>query len=82
MRSSMTGAVILIVASIVIACGAVLLVFARWVSRSWTVLEDGERDQRGGESGVWAWLLGHLGRGPRRLTYRRDDRGRFRKHRR
>jgi hypothetical protein len=82
MRLRVTAALILIVASIVIACGALLLLFARWVSRSWTVLEDDDPDQRKGEGGLWSWLLGRIGRGPRQLTYRRDDRGRFRKHRR
>ena len=82
MGRPVTGALILFVASLVLAVGALLALFARWVSRSWAVVEDEEPEAGKVPGSVWSWLLAWTGRGPRRLTYRRDERGRFRKHRR
>lgn len=78
----MASAFIIVAGLVLIACGLLLGLFVRWVSRSWTVLEDDHQDDRKNEGGLWSWLLGRAGRGPRRLTYRRDERGRFRRHRR
>ena len=78
----MADALIIIAALVLVACGLLLALFARWVSRSWTVLEDDHPTERESKGALWSWLLGRAGRGPRRLTYRRDERGRFRRHRR
>jgi len=65
---------------------ALLLCLAwRWLARSWEVLDDDQlSDKLAGTSrqspAVWMRVLGWLTpRGPRRLTYRRDKLGRFRK---
>lgn len=77
------GTVLLIIAALVVlAGGALVALFGTWVSKSWTVLEDDEAIERKGDVSLWHRLSGWAGRGPRRLTYRRDERGRFRRHRR
>lgn len=71
------------------AFGVCLLIglACRWLTQSWEILDDDTlNDKLGGQvhsaSAVWLRLLGWLTGGPRRLTYRRDERGRFRKIRR
>jgi hypothetical protein len=73
---------LIVLGCVLLASAAGVAGFARWLSSSWTVLE--EEDGRGhlGDRSLWQRLAGLVGRGPRRLTYRRDERGRFRKHRR
>ena len=60
---------------------------SRWLARSWEVLDDDQLSEK--LSGhpqppqdVWLRMIGWFRRGPRRLTYRRDTRGRFRRIRR
>jgi hypothetical protein len=71
-----------IMALVGMAAGAALVLFARWLSRSWTVVDEAELDERSAGASLWTRLGELVGRGPRRLTYRRDERGRFRRHRR
>ncbi|MGN6499221.1 MAG: hypothetical protein ACTHKM_03635 [Tsuneonella sp.] len=71
-----------IMALVGVAAAAALLLFARWLSRSWTVVDEAELEERSGGTSLWFRLGELVGRGPRRLTYRRDERGRFRRHRR
>lgn len=73
---------IIIVALVLFVSAALVVLFGRWVSKSWTVLEDDDSFDGEGDRSLWQRLAGWAGRGPRRLTYRRDERGRFRKHRR
>jgi hypothetical protein len=56
----------------------------RWLTRSWEVLDDDQLDEKlAGPArqspGILLLMLGWFSRGPRRLTYRRDERGRFRR---
>ena len=72
----------------VIALGLLLWAGGRWLARSWEVLDDDQlADRLTGQGapespGLWLLLRGWLAGGPRRLTYRRDARGRFRRFRR
>jgi hypothetical protein len=51
---------------------------ARWLGRSWEVLDDDQlSDKLAGPERLG--LRGWFTRKPRRLTYRRDERGRFRR---
>lgn len=56
---------------------------SRWLGRSWEVLDDDQLSDRlaGPEHwpADWLGLRGWFTRKPRRLTYRRDERGRFRR---
>ena len=69
------------------AVGVALLLYLawRWLAQSWEVLDDDQlSDKLSGPArhspGVWMRMLGWFNpRGPRRLTYRRDKLGRFRK---
>ena len=68
----------------VAAIAACLLLWLcwRWLARSWEVLDDDQLAERLAPQSaqpVWLRLLGRFGWGPRRLTYRRDKRGRFRR---
>ena len=59
----------------------------RWLARSWEPIDDDQLHERlAGAAdlkrmpGLWLRMLGWFGgAGPRRLTYRRDKLGRFRK---
>lgn len=57
-----------------------------WLFRTlkWEVVEDEELFYRTAPSHAsgWSWLRAWLKPRPRQLTYRRDRRGRFRRHRR
>ena len=74
---------------VVVALGAAaavtaLWLAARWLGRSWEVLDDDQLSDKlaGSERhspARWLGLHGWFTRKPRRLTYRRDERGRFRK---
>lgn len=60
---------------------------ARWLGRSWEVLDDDQLGDKlaGPEQhlpAAWLGLRGWFKSKPRRLTYRRDERGRFRRVRR
>ena len=66
---------------------ALLWLAWRWLTQSWEVLDDDQlSDKLAGPAeqpaGFRLRMLGWLTRGPRRLTYRRDERGRFRRIRR
>ena len=70
-----------------IGVGLLLWAASRWLARSWEVLDDDQLSEKllgpvPHSPAVWMRILGWFTRGPRRLTYRRDERGRFRKIRR
>ena len=55
-----------------------------WLTRSWEVLDDDQlseklSDRSQHSQAVWRRIGSWFTRGPRRLTYRRDKLGRFRK---
>lgn len=73
---------ILITAAVAVLLVTLALILAgQWFARSWVVVEDDALHYP--RKGI-SWLLRAQGWlvGPRRLTYRRDKRGRFREHRR
>ncbi len=84
----MSAGWIIIVALVAIGTGAALWAAARWLATSWEVLDDDQLSERLGPRGlshsaaVWFHIRGWFTGGPRRLTYRRDKLGRFRKIRR
>jgi len=64
-----------------------LLLAGRWLTRSWEVLDDDQLSDllssRARHSPAdWLGMRGWFKRKPPQLTYRRDERGRFRKIRR
>jgi hypothetical protein len=71
------------------AVGVSLLLWLawRWLAGGWEVLDDDQLSERlaspeARSPAAWLGMLGWFRRGPRRLTYRRDERGRFRRIRR
>ena len=75
-----------IIAVVIGAAAAALPLWlaARWLGRSWEVLDDDQlSDKLAGPEphspANWLGLRGWFTRKPRRLTYRRDERGRFRR---
>ena len=67
--------------------GLLLWAASRWLARSWEVLDDDQLSEMLScgsphSQAVGLRMLGWIAHGPRRLTYRRDERGRFRKIRR
>lgn len=80
----MAAAWIIFVVLGAIGAGLLLWLAWLWLARSWEVLDDDQLSVRlSGPSrqspAVWVRMLGWFTRGPRRLTYRRDKLGRFRK---
>ncbi len=79
---------IIIATLVAIGLGLLLWTAGRWLTRSWEVLDDDQlADKLAGHGaaespGLWLLVRGWLAGGPRRLTYRRDKRGRFRRVRR
>lgn len=78
---------IIILALGVLAAGVLIWAASLWLVRSWEVLDDDQlsaklADRADDPTTAWLRMLGWFSRGPRRLTYRRDERGRFRKVRR
>jgi hypothetical protein len=72
-----------------VATGLLLWLAWRWLAKSWEVLDDDQlSDRLSGQTqdqapaSSWLRFRGWFTSGPRRLTYRRDERGRFRKIRR
>jgi hypothetical protein len=70
------------------ALGLFLLLWLalQWVARSWEPIDDDQLHERlsglahpARAPGLWLRMLGWFTGGPRRQTYRRDKRGRFRK---
>jgi hypothetical protein len=70
------------------ALGVFLMLWlaCRWLARLWEVIDDDQLHERlSGPAhpahvpGLWLRMLGWFKGGPRRLTYRRDKRGRFRR---
>ncbi|MBT2134534.1 hypothetical protein KK137_09330 [Croceibacterium sp. LX-88] len=58
---------------------AILVAAVLWLARSWEVVDDDRKIHRlYREAGLRGWFS----RAPRLLTYRRDGRGRFRRHKR
>lgn len=72
-----------VLALIVLVCTVAALT---WLFRTlkWEVIEDEEFQSGAAQSRAWTWsgLKAWLKPKPRLLTYRRDHRGRFRRHRR
>jgi hypothetical protein len=76
-----------IIAAALVAIGLAVVLWAagRWLARSWEVLDDDQLSEKlaGQRSAlspaVWLRVCGWFAGGPRRLTYRRDERGRFRR---
>lgn len=68
------------------AAGTFLWLGWLWLAQSWEVLDDdalaAKVSGRGQSLAVWLRARGWMGRGQRKLTYRRDERGRFRRIRR
>ena len=71
------------------AVGVALLLWLAWtwLARSWEVLDDDQLSEKlsspvGRSPRLWLRMRSWFERGPRRLTYRRDERGRFRRIRR
>ena len=91
-RGALCGAVMSLAWIIGVALGAIgscllLWLASRWLARSWQVLDDDQLSEKLSghprpSQDVWLRMIGWFRRGPRRLTYRRDERGRFRKTRR
>ena len=76
---------IIAAALVALALALLLWVAGRWLARSWEVLDDDQLTEKLApreSSTLWLRLGGWLTGGPRRLTYRRDKRGRFRRIRR
>ena len=79
---------IIAAALVAIAVGLLLWAGGRWLAHSWEVLDDDQVAEKLAPQGsphsstLWLRLSGWLTGGPRRLTYRRDKRGRFRRIRR
>ncbi|HEU4651839.1 MAG TPA: hypothetical protein VFS49_10535 [Croceibacterium sp.] len=84
----MSGGWIVIAAFVAFAGAALLWLAGRWLASSWEVLDDDQLHEKLGLRGtshapaVWLRVRGWFSGGPRRLTYRRDKLGRFRKIRR
>ena len=72
-------------AAVAIALGLLLWSAWRWMARSWEVLDDDQLAEKLAGKGaspspdLWFRVRGWFAGGPRRLTYRRDERGRFRR---
>jgi hypothetical protein len=84
----MPSAWIIVVALVALALGLSLWAGGRWLARSWEVLDDDQLAEKLGAQGprdspaLWLLVSGWFTGGQRRLTYRRDRRGRFRRTRR
>ena len=74
---------IIIAALAAIAVGFLLWLAWRWLARSWEVLDDDRLSEKLADAGhspvSWLRMRGWFKRKPRQLTYRRDERGRFRR---
>lgn len=80
----MEGWWIVVVALCAAAAAFTLWLAARWLGRSWEVLDDDQLSDKLAASEYhsparWLGLRGWFTRKPRLLTYRRDERGRFRR---
>ena len=80
----MSAAWIIFVALGAIGFCLLLWLASLWLTRSWEVLDDDQLSEKlSGPTqhspAVWRRMLGWFVRGPRRLTYRRDKLGRFRR---
>jgi len=79
---------IVVAAVIAIGAGALLWSGGRWLANSWEILDDDQLSEKLAPRGsshsaaVWLRVRGWFTGGPRRLTYRRDKLGRFRRIRR
>lgn len=76
------SAILIAVAAVLLALCALVTWASRWLARSWEVVDDDALRQHTGTSTFWFYALGWLRPNTPRLTYRRDERGRFRRHRR
>jgi hypothetical protein len=73
---------IIIPAAVLVAAGGLMILACRWLARSWEVVSDDDLRDHDGIDAFRLCVAGWLSPGTRRLTYRRDRRGRFRRHRR
>ena len=84
----MSAGWIVAAACIALAGVALLWLAARWLASSWELLDDDQLSEKlaprgsGHSPAVWLRVRGWFSGGPRRLTYRRDKLGRFRRIRR
>lgn len=83
----MSAGWIIILALGALAAGLLVWAASLWLARSWEVLDDDQLSEKLADhtdhpSTAWLRMLGWFSRGSRRLTYRRDERGRLRKVRR
>ena len=67
-----------------VGVSALLWLAWRWLTQSWEILDDDQLSEKFSghppeSRAVWTRMLGWFTRGPRRLTYRRDKLGRFRR---
>lgn len=68
--------------AIAIVSLSLLVMLYRWLTTGWQVVSDDELHEREGFNAALWTSLGWLRPGRRQLTYRRDERGRFRRYRR
>jgi hypothetical protein len=84
----MSSGWIILASAVAIALALILWSAGRWLTRAWEVLDDDQLTEKLAGQGVspspalWFRVRGWFTGGPRRLTYRRDKRGRFRRIRR
>jgi hypothetical protein len=84
----MSAGWIIIAALVAVGAGILLWGAGRWLATSWEVLDDDQLSEKLAPRGkspsaaVWFQIRGWFAGGPRRLTYRRDKLGRFRRIRR
>lgn len=78
----MATVLLVVIVLVLLASAAGIALFVRWLSRGWTVLAEESEHETTEGGAFWDRLRRLFGRGPPRLTYRRDEKGRFRRYRR
>jgi hypothetical protein len=75
-------ATLIFVAIVLLGTSILLILAGRWLACSWEVIDDEALLDHELGAPFWFHIQGWLNPGARQLTYRRDTRGRFRRHRR